>query len=81
MRRCSLPDGKQCPQDDIKQRSIRTDGKSEQATVLALKNCLREEQLMPLWSTFILLNQLPQSLFYQLDQLLFVSLCRDEPKT
>lgn len=55
-------------------------GKS-QATVLALKNCLREEQLMPLWSTFILLNQLPQSLFYQLDLLLFVSLCWDEPKT
>lgn len=81
MRRCSLPDGKQCLQDDIKQRSIRTDGKSEQATVLALKNCLREEQLMPLWSTFILLNQMPQSLFYQLDLLLFVSLCWDEPKT
>lgn len=47
MRRCP-PDRKQCPQSDIKQRVIRTDGKSEQATVLALKNCLREEPLLPL---------------------------------
>lgn len=74
MRRCPLPDRKQRPQDDIKQRGIRTDGKSEQATVLASKNCLREEQLLSLWSTFILLNQLPQFLLYQLDLLLFASL-------
>lgn len=45
MRSCFLPDRKQCPQDDIKQRSVRTDGKSEQVTVLPLKNCLGEEQL------------------------------------
>lgn len=41
MRRCPLPDRKQCSDDAIKQRGVRTDGKSEQATVLALKNCLR----------------------------------------
>lgn len=41
MRRCPLPDRKQCPGDAIKQRGVRTDGKSEQGTVLALKNCLR----------------------------------------
>lgn len=74
VRRCPLPDRKWCPLDDIKQTGTRTDGKSQQDTVFALKNCLREEQLLPLWSAFILQNQLPQCCFYPLDLFLLAAL-------